>query len=50
MMQVTDDGAQAFTPYTAAKVDPTVDQAIAHLEGKIKQLIHSKEASRRSLP
>lgn len=38
MTQITDDGAQAFTPYTAAKVDPMVNQAIAHLEGKIEKL------------
>ena len=44
MTQITDDGAQAFTPYTADKVDPMVDQAIAHLEGKIKQLMSLKGA------
>ena len=44
MTQITDDGAQAFTPYTAAKVDPLVDQAIARLEDKIKQLMSLKGA------
>jgi hypothetical protein len=38
MAQITDDGAQAFTPYTAEKVDSMVDQAIAHLEEKIEKL------------
>lgn len=38
MTQMNDDGAQVFTPYTAAKVDPMVDQGIAHLEEKIKKL------------
>lgn len=33
-----------FTPYTPAKVDPLVDQAIAHLEEKIKQLMSLKGA------
>ena len=44
MMQIPDDGAQAFTLYTAEKVDPMVDQAIAHLEGKTKQLMLLKGA------
>jgi hypothetical protein len=44
MTQITDDGDRAFTPYTAEKVDPLVDQAIAHLEGKIKQLMSLKGA------
>jgi hypothetical protein len=38
MTQITDDGAQAFTPYTAEMVDPMVNQAIAHLEEKIEKL------------
>ena len=33
-----------FTPYTAAKADPLVDQAIAHPKGKIKQLMLLKGA------
>jgi hypothetical protein len=47
MTQITDDGAQAFTPYTAEEVDPMVDQAIAHLEAKIKQLMSLKGAGDR---
>ena len=38
MTQITDDGAQAFARYTAAKVDPMVDQAIAHLEEMVEKL------------
>ena len=47
MTQITDDGAQAFTPYTAEKVGSMVDQAIAHLEEKIQQLMSLKGAGDR---
>ena len=47
MTQITDEGAQAFTPYTAARADPLVDQAIAHLERQIEQLMSLKGAGDR---
>ena len=34
-----------FTPYTAEKVDPLVDQAIRHLERQIEQLRSLKGAT-----
>ena len=49
MTQITDDGGQAFTPYTAEKVDPLVDLAIAHLGARLSNSCHSKEPGRRLL-
>ncbi|KFG67855.1 hypothetical protein [Microvirga sp. BSC39] len=42
MIQKTDYRAQAFTPYTVAKVAPWVGQAMAYLEGKIEKLMSLK--------
>jgi hypothetical protein len=36
---------RVFTPYTAEKVDPLVDQAITHLERQIEQLRSLKGAA-----
>jgi uncharacterized protein (DUF2384 family) len=36
---------RVFTPYTAEKVDPLVDQALTHLERQIEQLRSLKGAA-----